>query len=324
MPLIKKSSYPGAPAYQYNGHLQTVIPALQSGSQVNYERERFTTKDDDFIDLDWIKGGHKNLVILTHGLEGNSDRAYIRNAAKWFSERDWDVVAWNCRSCSGEINRAKRLYSHGEIEDIGELVEHAIKTNSYKNIALVGYSMGGNVTMKYLGANGKNVPSQVKAGVAFSSPADLYSSTIRLEKWDNYFYNKRFLNSLKEKMRQKSEKFPDLIDINNFKKVKNWDDFMRLFYAPLHDCASVEEFYQYASARNFVGGTDRPILLVNALNDTLLTPECSPVDIAENHPLLYLENPAEGGHCGFPLSGQTHSWSEMRAWEFINEQLNTV
>ena len=321
MPLIKKSSYPGAPFYQYNGHLQTVIPALSAGSKVNYERERFITKDDDFVDLDWIKGGHKNLVILTHGLEGNSDRIYIRNGAKWFSDRNWDVIAWNCRSCSGEINRAKRLYSHGEIEDIGEIVEHALKTNDYENIAMVGYSMGGNVTMKYLGANGKNVPSKVKVGVAFSSPTDLYSSTIRLEKWDNYLYNKRFLRSLKGKMRQKAEKFPDLVDINNFKKVKNWDDFMRLFYAPLHDCASVEEFYQYASARNFVGGTDRPILLVNALNDTLLTPECSPVEIAKNHPLLYLENPAEGGHCGFPLAGKTHSWAEMRAWEFINEQL---
>ena len=73
MPLIKKSTYPGAPFYQYNGHLQTIIPALfTSAAQVNYERERFTTKDDDFIDLDWIKGGHKNLVILTHGLEGNT------------------------------------------------------------------------------------------------------------------------------------------------------------------------------------------------------------------------------------------------------------
>lgn len=321
MPIINKSSYPGAPAYQFNGHLQTIIPALQTGAEVYYERERITTVDNDFLDLDWVDRGSKHLVILTHGLEGNSDRSYMRNAAKWFSDRNWDVLAWNCRSCSGEMNRAKRLYSHGEINDIGEVITHALKTKDYENIALVGFSMGGNITMKYLGVNGKDVPQQVKAGVAFSSPADLYSSTIRLEKWDNFLYNKRFLNSLKGKMREKAEKYPDLVDISNFKKVKTWDDFMTYFYAPLHDCKSVEEFYEYATARNYVGGTMRPVLLVNAQNDPLLTPECFPKDIAIENSNFYLEATKGGGHVGFALAGKKHSWAEVRAWEFINQQI---
>lgn len=321
MPLIKKSTYPGPPAVQFNGHLQTIIPALRPGAEVSYTRERIQTKDADFLDLDWIKNESESLIILTHGLEGNSSRSYMRNAARWFSDQNWDVIAWNCRSCSGEINRAKRLYSHGEIEDIGEVIEHALAVGNYKNIALVGFSMGGNITLKYLGANGKNVPPQVKAGIAFSAPSDLRASTVRTEQWDNFLYNKRFLTSLKGKMKQKSEIYPDLVDMKNFNKVKNWDDFMRYFYAPLHDCASVEEFYDYASSRNFLAGTDRPALLVNALNDSLLTPECSPVEIAENHSLFYLENPEEGGHCGFALSGQVHSWAEMRAWEFIQKHI---
>lgn len=319
MPLVKKSSYPGPPVFQFNGHLQTIVPALRSGARVNYVRERIETKDADFLDLDWVKKGSKNLVILTHGLEGNSSRSYMRNTSRWFSDRNWDVIAWNCRSCSGEINRAKRLYSHGEIEDIGEVIAHALEVGDYKNIGLVGFSMGGNVTLKYLGANGKNVPQEVKAGVAFSAPSDLKASTVRVEMWDNFLYNKRFLHSLKGKMRQKSEMYPDLVDIKNFDKVNNWDDFMRYFYAPLHDCASVEEFYEYASSRNFVAGTDRPALLVNALNDSLLTPECSPVEIAESHPKFYLENPVQGGHCGFALSGEVHSWAEKRAWEFLEK-----
>lgn len=319
MPIIRTSAYPGAPSIQFNGHLQTVLPALRSGAEVSYERERITTKDNDFLDLDRLDAGSKNLVILTHGLEGNSDRSYMRNGAAWFYRHGWDVIAWNCRSCSGEMNRAPRMYSHGEIEDIGEVVVHALKNKNYENISLVGYSMGGNITMKYLGVNGKDVPEQVRSGIAVSSPADLYSSTIRLEKWDNYLYNQRFLYSILDKVRKKAELYPDLIDVKNIPKVKNWHDFMTYFYAPLHDCKSVEEFYEYATAKNFVAGTDRPVLLVNAQNDPLLTPECFPAEIAEKHSKFYLESPKQGGHVGFALAGKKHNWSEVRAWEFSQE-----
>ena len=321
MPLIKKSAYPGPPFYLFNGHLQTIIPALGKAAKVDYTRERLITPDEDFLDLDRIKTGSKNLVILTHGLEGNSSRNYMQNAAKWFSDRAWDVVAWNCRSCSGEMNKAKRLYSHGEIDDIGAVIDYALDTDNYENIALVGYSMGGNITMKYLGVNGENVPPQVKAGVAFSSPTDLKASTVKTEQRQNKIYNKRFLKSLEGKMRLKAEQYPELIDARNFAKVKNWDDFMRIFYTPLHDMKDIEAFYHYASSRNFVAGTTVPILLVNALNDPLLTDECHPVDIAEGHPLFYVELPEKGGHCGFPLPGSLHGWAEMRAWEFISEKI---
>ena len=321
MPIIEKSSYPGPPFYQFNGHLQTIIPNMRAGAEVNYERERILTPDDDFLDLDRINVGSKNLIVLTHGLEGDSNRSYMRNSAKWFSDRGWDVIAWNCRSCSGEMNKTRRLYSHGEIEDIGQVIRHALVKGNYRNVALLGNSMGGNITMKYLGVNGENIPPEVKVGVAISAPADLRSSTVRTERLDNYLYNQRFLKSLEGKMREKAKMFPDLIDAENLKKVRGWDDFMNYFYAPLHDCASVDDFYEYATARNFLAGTKVPLLLINALNDPLLSPECSPREIAEHHPLFYLETPKKGGHCGFDLPGKKHSWADERAYEFIRQAI---
>lgn len=321
MPIIPKSTYLGAPLTQITGHLQTIIPSKKKGAAVNFQRQRILTPDDDFLDIDRLDNEGKNLLILTHGLEGNSGRPYMRNSAKWFHDRGWDVISWNCRTCSGEMNKQPRMYSHGEIEDIGFIIERALNEKAYENIALVGFSMGGNILMKYLGVHGKTAPKAVKAGVAFSSPADLYSSTMRLEEWDNFLYNKRFLAKLESKIKVKAEMFPDLIDVNDFKKVKSWNDFMELFYAPLHNCSSVEEFYHYASARNFIEGTDRPILLVNAKNDPMLTPACSPVDIAKKHPLFYLEQPKKGGHVGFALRGKEHSWMEMRAWNFVQDVL---
>ena len=129
MPLIP-SAYPGPPAYQYNGHLQTIIPGLtRAVTGITYERERLTLQDGDFVDLDWINKGQNRLVILTHGLEGDSTRQYMLGTAKLFAQQKYDVLAWNCRSCSGEMNQAFRLYNHGEIGDLGEVIAHALQRN---------------------------------------------------------------------------------------------------------------------------------------------------------------------------------------------------
>jgi predicted alpha/beta-fold hydrolase len=107
MPIIRNSSYKKAPFFQFNGHLQTIIPGIfRKVKNVNYQRERLELEDQDFLDLDWINNESQSLVLLSHGLEGNSDRQYIKGAAKLFSRNGWDVLAWNCRSCSGEMNRS--------------------------------------------------------------------------------------------------------------------------------------------------------------------------------------------------------------------------
>lgn len=319
MPLIKNSSYPTPPIYYRNGHLQSILPSLfRKVKDIEYKRERFIFKDGDFVDLDWLENSNKNLIILTHGLEGDSNRQYIKGAAKYFHQRNWDVLAWNCRSCSGEMNKALRMYNHGEIEDIGAIIENVLQQKDYDKIVLLGFSMGGNINMKYCGVHGKSLSEKIKACIAFSSPADLMDSAAILDRTSNWLYKTRFQKYLIRKIKIKAEQYPGVVDINNFKKIKVWKDFDEYFSAPLNGFNSADEFYWQASAKNYMEGTNIPILLVNAQNDPILTPSCSPIDLCESHPLLFLERPEFGGHVGFGMIGEEISWMEKRAEEFID------
>ena len=256
---------------------------------------------------------------MTHGLEGDSSRPYILSAARYFSTQGWDALAWNCRSCSGEMNKQLRLYNHGEIGDIGLVIDHALRTKKYEQILLLGYSMGGNISMKYVGVNGKHIPDQLKAVIAVSAPADMQESVRILEHPSNKIYDKKFITSLTKKIKQKAIDHPEYVDFHDFKRVKSWEDFINIFNAPINGYRDATDFYQQASAANFVGGTTIPTLLLNALNDPILTPKCSPTELAKKHPLFYLENPKVGGHVGFALRGKKHRWSEVRALEFLNQ-----
>jgi predicted alpha/beta-fold hydrolase len=316
MPLIS-SAYVGPPAYQYNGHLQTIIPSLtRAVAGVVYSRERLTLTDGDFVDLDWVNHGNRRLVVLTHGLEGDSSRQYMLGTAKLFAEAGFDVLAWNCRSCSGEMNRALRLYNHGEIGDIGEVIQHALRANAYDEVVLVGYSMGGNITLKYLGVHGKNLPAAITCGVAISSPTDLEASALLLDRPSNRFYRNRFMKKLLVKISQKAVGFPDRLDMTKLKLVKRWRDFDDFFSAPVNNYRDAGDFYRQASAVNYMADITVPTLLLNAQNDPLLSPECSPAWLAEPHPYIYLETPRTGGHVGFALPRDRHTYAERRALSF--------
>jgi hypothetical protein len=319
MPLIR-SAYPGPPAYQYNGHLQTIVPSLtRKVTGISYERERLTLSDGDFVDLDWLDMGQDRLVVLTHGLEGDSNRQYIRGTAKLFAQHQYDVLAWNCRSCSGEMNRSFRLYNHGEIGDLGEVIRHALQTKPYTELALVGYSMGGNITLKYLGVHGKQLPDAIKCGVAISAPTDLGSSAQLLDQPANRFYRNRFMKKLIVKIRQKADRFPGRLDLSKLAQVKQWRDFDEFFSAPVNSYRDANDFYSQASAVNFMPDIAVPTLLLNAQNDPLLSPDCSPEWLAETHKHIFLETPRSGGHVGFQVFRQAHTYAELRALAFVRE-----
>ncbi|MBN8822953.1 MULTISPECIES: alpha/beta fold hydrolase [unclassified Spirosoma] len=316
MPLIR-SSYPGPPTYQYNGHLQTIIPSLtRVVTGVTYERERLTLSDGDFVDLDWIDKGQKQLLVLTHGLEGDSNRQYIRGTAKLFSEHGYDVLAWNCRSCSGEMNQAFRLYNHGEIGDLGEVIQRALQRKAYHKIVLVGYSMGGNITLKYLGVYGKQLPEPVKGGIAISAPTDLGASAVLLDRAANWFYRKRFMKKLIVKISEKDARYPGRLDMSKLQQVKQWRDFDEFFSAPVNSYRDADDFYTQASAVNFMPGIAVPALLLNAQNDPLLSPECSPAWLAETHKQIFLETPQKGGHVGFQVVRDEYTYAERTALSF--------
>ncbi|MTI22739.1 alpha/beta fold hydrolase [Fulvivirga sp. RKSG066] len=317
MPLVD-SSYK-APFFLRNGHLATIIPSsFRKVEGVTYQRERLNTPDGDFLDLDWVFNQSDKLVIISHGLEGSASRPYVKGMAKYFSKQGWDALAWNCRSCSGELNWKPRFYHHGATEDLDQLVEYAISGKGYSTVALVGFSMGGSMTLKYLGEKGEELPRQVIGGVAYSVPVSLKSSVEALSTQGNAFYRKRFLKKLEQKIKQKAQQYPDEIKYSGFDDIKYFPDFDNLYTAPLHRFKDANDFYERASAGRYMYATQVPTLLVNALNDPFLGSACYPFLECDNHKHIFLETPKHGGHVGFSLRNDEFNYMEKRAYSFLN------
>jgi uncharacterized protein len=316
MPLIQ-SRYTGPPFYLFNGHLETVIPSMFRKVEGSYERERMELVDGDFLDLDWMRSGSKKLVVISHGLEGNSERHYSKGMAQYFYQRGWDALAWNCRGCSGEMNRLPRFYHHGATEDIAAVIAHSI-SKEYEHIVLVGFSMGGSMSLKYLGERKNSVSQVIKSAVVFSVPCHLGASANELDKPNKKFYLNRFLKKLEKKIRAKAIKFPDVISAEGFEQIKTFRAFDNRYTAPLHGFENADDFYARASSGPHIPHIQIPTLIVNALNDPFLPEACYPYEVARTHTYVHLETPDRGGHVGFSLSTGNSNWMEIRAYEFVN------
>jgi uncharacterized protein len=315
VPLII-SSYKQPPFYLFNAHLETVVPSMFRKVSGIYKRERIELGDGDFLDLDWMRNESDRLVIISHGLEGSSDRHYTKGMARYFFLRGWDALAWNCRSCSGEMNRLPRFYHHGATEDLEAVIHHA-RLKKYKTIALVGFSMGGSMSLKYAGERMK-LPEEIKSIVTFSVPCDLGSSARELDKPGKKFYLNRFLKKLEKKIKAKARQFPTIISAEGFEKITSFRAFDDRYTAPLHGFKDADDFYKKASASPHIPHIKVPTLIANALNDPFLPEACYPYEIATTNENIYLETPGRGGHVGFSLAGKKENWMEIRAFEFIN------
>ena len=319
MPLLADSTY-RPPWGLANGHLQTILPVLFRGVPlITCERERIETPDGDFLDLDWNRNQRsQSLVIITHGLEGNSANASVQGMARAFHRAGWDTLAWNLRGCSGEVNRLLRTYHSGAWEDLQCVIEHA--SPGYRNIVLVGFSIGGNLTLKYLGDHGTAIHPAIKGAVASSVPCDLASSARVLESRINSIYMNHFLRDLRRKIREKATAFPGGISTEGLDRIRTFREFDGTYTAPLNGFLSAEDYWAKASSKPSLAGITVPTLLINALNDPFLGPECFPKKEAEANPHLHLELPESGGHLGFLTLGKEY-WSETRAVEFCGRVL---
>lgn len=319
MPVIRSSSYKPV-WYLFHKHLETVIPSMLRKVHGSYSRTRLELPDGDFVDLDWMKDSatrRDKLVIISHGLEGSSLRHYSKGMARYFSDRGWDALAWNCRSCGGEPNRLARFYHHGDTDDLGCVIDEAIRIG-YHTIVLVGFSMGGSFCLKYLGEKGQSVSPKVKGSVSFSVPCDLAAGGKILDSPATFrLYRNRFIGKLKRKIAEKAKHFPE-INLSRLNAITTFEEFNNCYTAPLHGFADSADFYRRSSCMDYLQHIAVPSLLVNAANDPLLSPECYPIGIAEKSASLYLEIPRRGGHVGFPLTGKQENWMEVRAFEFVS------
>lgn len=313
------------PLWQLNGHIQTIYPSLYRTIPVNYERERLELEDGDFLDLDWSRIGSDNLVIVTHGLEGDSTRHYVTGMIHAFHSIGFDGLGWNSRSCSGELNRLPRFYHHGDAEDLRTVIEHAIFNHGYKKVFLVGFSMGGSLTLRVLGEKPELLPQEVIGGVAASVPLDLHQGVRELDKFGKRFYMNRFIKKLGDKIKEKSMRFPEnelLRYEGTYDGIQNFVDFDNAYTAPLHGYANAIDFYEKASAKQFIPEIKVPTTVIQALNDPFLSPTCFDWTDLSNNPNCRLHITDKGGHVGFMERGQQLTYVERFCIENIKKGIS--
>jgi len=316
MPVVVSRFRP--PFFLRNGHLQTILPTLlRRRFLVALSRERLELADGDFVDLDWAASGRDRLAILSHGLEGSSQDDCVRGMATRLRRTGWDVLAWNFRGCGPEPNRLMRSYHSGETGDLSAVI--ALAAARYPRIALVGFSLGGNVTLKYLG-EGECHPSVI-AGVAISVPIDLAASANAIDgHWSNRVYLRRFLSKLLPKVKAKALRFPGHLDLGGSRRIQTLREFDNLYTAPMHGFRDAEDYWEKSSAKQYLNGIKVPALLLNARDDPFLTSESFPEPEAEKNPHFFFEAPQTGGHVGFvDLNSNIIRWHELRCLEFLEE-----
>lgn len=323
MPLVHSSSF-SPPRWARSPHTQTCLPRLFRRVPLNYQRERLELSDGDFVDIDRINQGNDRAVILNHGLEGSSESRYIRGMARALSQSGFDVFAWNYRGCSGTLNRLPRSYHSGETGDLHQVVLHA-RSLGYRSLSLIGFSLGANVTLKYLGEQGSAATSLISSAVVFSAPCDLKESAQRLSERKQLLYMYYFAQTLRQKLRARFAQFPELGDVKDIERCHTFFDFDSYYTAPAHGFRDAQEYWNRCSSAQYLTAIEIPTLIVNALDDPCLGPKCSPAEIVKKLPKVYLESPRWGGHNGFFT--RLHAplyWSETRALEFLAHPMLTI
>nr|WP_299386712.1 alpha/beta fold hydrolase [Allomuricauda sp.] len=319
MPIIPANYHP--PLFFKNGHLATIYNGLfRRVNGVAQTRERIHLPDGDFLDLDWSYATHKTskLVVLLHGLEGDAQRPYITGSAKLLNQNGYDTCAVNYRGCSGEPNAEYRSYHSGATEDLVAIMDHILTARNYVGIYLKGFSLGGNLALKYLG-EGNQVPAEVKAAVAISVPCSLRDSCEQLLMYKNVLYAKRFKKHLIAKLKQKQKLFPELISDKDIRSIKTLKDFDDVYTSKAHNFKNALDYYEQCSCLQFLDEIQVPVLIINAEDDSFLGRACYPIDVSEKSDLIHLEIPKYGGHVGF-WGKDNVTYSEKRALAFFDSR----
>jgi len=317
MPILDAQDY-NPPHLFKNGNINTIYPFLfRKKIDPPFRRVRFETSDNDFIDLDLLQNDNPRLVVICHGLEGNTESQYMRHTSHHLYANNWDVLCINFRSCSGEMNRKLQMYHSGFTDDVHEVL---VKYSAYyPTLALVGFSLGGNVILKYLSDGLKPIPSNLKVAVALSVPVDLSKSAQKISSLSNWMYDKRFRISLEDKIRKKHQYFPDDIDLSYLDKIKTLRDFDDYYTGPIHGFDGAEDYYAKCHCKQFLPDISLPTLLITAEDDPFLPRDCYPYEIAAEHDQFYFMAPKFGGHVGFTTFGSNYYWNEHKTLQFIDD-----
>jgi uncharacterized protein len=310
-------------------HAQTIAGRyLRRPTGVAYRRERIDLPDGDFVDLDHAEvAGLPALpdsprVVVVHGLEGSSRSSYVLETCRALAERGIRAVALNFRGCSGESNRNARFYHAGDTGDLRFVLERLIQLEPGTPLGAVGFSLGGNVLLKYLGESGAD--SLIQAAVAVSVPFDLLAGARHLDATVmGRFYSGVFLRQLRAKFAEKRSMIGDRCDESRVMRSRSFLTFDDAATAPLHGFDGVEDYYGRSSSNQFLPAIRVPTHLVQAQDDPFVPPEAVPGDAVRRNPCLSLALTEHGGHVGF-IGGppwRPRFWAESEAARFLCDTL---
>lgn len=283
-----------------NAHCQTLWqPLLRRRPHIALRRERVRLPDGDFVDLDWTPGAEAPTVLILHGLEGSAQSVYARGLLAACAALGWRGAVMHFRGCSGEPNLLARSYHSGETGDLDFVVRLLQRRAPHTPLTVVGFSLGGNVLLKWLGEQGARAP--VTAAVAVSVPFLLDQAAARLTQGLSRLYQWKLLRSLRRGLRRKfgranSSRAP--IALDELHRLRCFRDFDHHVTARLHGFDSAEHYYRESSSRQFLRGIAVPTLILHAADDPFMTPEVVP-RASELSPSTTLELMPRGGHVGF-------------------------
>jgi predicted alpha/beta-fold hydrolase len=299
-----------SPWWLPGGHLQTIWPALCakrfSNAPVVWRRERWTTPDQDFVDVDFCEAAAsdsaKPLLVLFHGLEGSSSSHYAEAFADWAVQNKCDLAIPHFRGCSGTLNTAPRAYhsgDHAEIDFFLRKFKQQADAAQRPGLVAAGVSLGGNALMRWAGEHGKEAQKQVKAVASICSPLDLAASGKAIgEGFNRQVYTRMFLRSMKPKALAKLKQHPGLFDAQRMLDSKDLYEFDNVFTAPLHGFQNTDDYWRRASALPLMANIQIPALALNALNDPFIPAHSLPSTHTVS-PCVELWQPPHGGHVGF-------------------------
>ena len=335
-PIIANCAPYTAPFWLPSGHCQTIYAAtIANAPQVSYRRERWELPDGDFVDADWVEperveSMHLNpaenaqsalqelpIVVLFHGLEGNSQSNYARALMSATKAKGWRGVVIHFRGCSGEPNRLPRVYYAGDTPEIQLLLSRVRQQAPSAPIYAVGVSLGANALLKWLGESGQAANQIISKAAAVSAPMDLAASANALDSGLNrVLYTPRFVNSMRPKALEMLARFPGLLDAEQINAAKTIHDIDNAVTAKLFGAQDADDYYAKNAAKPWLTKISLPTLILNAKNDSFV-PEASLPTAAEVSTFVTLEYPATGGHVGF--SGRDN-WLPNHLLEFFESQ----
>lgn len=301
-------------------HAQTVYASLLAPRPViDWRRERWDTPDEDFVDVDFAGlAGSAPMLVVFHGLEGNSDSHYARHFASRALAVGWCAAVPHFRGCSGEPNRLARAYHSGDTRELDWILHRLQAIAAPHPVHAIGVSLGGNVLLRWLGERGDSASSMLRSAMAVCAPLDLQVAGSALERGFMRLYAWNFLRTLRAKALEKSARFPGRFDASRIRAARSLRAFDDAYTAPAHGYRDVDDYWTRASSRPVLSLIRLPTLLLNARDDPFLPAHALP-RASELPSWIELDQPAHGGHVGFVRGTPPGdaSWLAQRAADFL-------